>query len=225
MKNCSNYIVLIKLIRKVLDENIQRKMKETFECIQESEKMPAEKKGFVLGIMKALGQAKMGFSQSTQDFMLDTLDSIAEDSLKKPKNRVALIMGIVGNCLTCNLENNKKWNEEKSKRYRYLSQAHIKHQQKHYKCPNMLISCFKLLCNDFIGQMKKESKFLLSFSKAKPDLDMLSQTLRDIIQHYPAIKLPHIKCIIAVYISTLLQLFEIIPQSISSIYFFSSKFC
>ena len=192
-------------------------MKATFECMQRSGKIPPEKKGFVLGIMKALGQARMEFSQPMQDFMLETLDSIAEDSLKKPKNRVALIMGIIGNCIANNLESNKKWSEEKSKRYRYLSQAHIKHQQKQYKCPNMLLSCFKLLCNDFIGQMRKESQYLLSYSKAKPDLDMLANTLRGIIEHFPIIKLSHIKCIIAVYISTLLQLFEIIPQSISSI--------
>ncbi len=183
--------------------------------MQTAGRIPAYKKGLIFGIMKGLGQCATSFSEAMQDFMVSMIDSVAEDSLRKPKNRVALIFGIIGNFMKCQPVETKKWSEDKSKRFRTLAQAHISHQLKQYKCPNMLFTCFRLLCNDFLAQMAHEKRFLLSFAKAKPDAEFLASTVRDIVYHYPLIRLTHIKRVLAYYVATLQKLYEIIPLSIS----------
>ena len=177
-------------------------------------RIPAYKKGLIFGIMKGLGQCATAFSEQMQDFLVKIIESVSEDSLRKPKGRVALIFGTIGNFIRCQPVDSKKWSEDKAKSYRALAQAHITHQLAQNKCPSMLFCCFQLLCNDFLAQMAHEKKFLLSFAKAKPDSEFLASTVRDIVYHYPLVRLRHIKQIIAFYVSTLQKLYEIIPLSI-----------
>jgi len=219
------------------EKNLQNNMKVTFEIMQTTGRIPAYKKGLIFGIMKGLGQGTTKFSENMQEFMVSVIDSVGEESLKKPKNRVALIFGVVANFIVsrsstfdnklANLSNNgnyKKWNEEMACKYRALAQAHINFQLKQYKCPNMLFSCFRLLCNDFLAQMGREKKFLLSYAKAKPDSEYLASLVRDIVYHYPLIRLSHIKRILAVYIATLQKLYEIIPLSIEHSLYLLNQF-
>ena len=201
--------------RAEIERRLQTNVKAIFECMQSAGRIPGYKKGLIFGIMKGLGQCATSFSEGMQDFMVGMIDSVSEDSLRKSKNRIALIFGIISNFMCCQNLASKKWGEDRSKRYRTLAQAHIMHQLKQYKCPNMLFTCFRLLCNDFLAQMSYEKKYLLSFAKAKPDSEFLASTVRDIVYHYPLIRLNHIKRVLAFYVSTLQKLHEIIPLSIS----------
>ncbi len=167
--------------------------------------------------MKGLGQCASSFSAEMQDFLVKIIESVSEDSMRKPKNRVALIFGIIGNFMKCQPVETKKWSEERSKQYRGLAQAHIAHQLNQCKCPSMLFACFRLLCNDFLAHMAHEKIYLLSFAKAKPESEFLASTVRDIVYHYPLIRLRYIKRVLAYYVATLQKLYEIIPLSLPRI--------
>lgn len=203
-------------LRTEVEKSLQRTLKLIFEAMQHAGKISAYRKGLIFGTMKSIGQAEIRFSRETGEIMTSIIGSIGDEALKKPKNMIAFVFDIVGNNFGDRIEGGKElWDEAKAKKYKKLAQAHVTHQLANFNCPNMLLSCFKLLCNDFLGRMEREKNFVMSYAKVKPDLDYLTSILKDTIWRRPSVKLDYIKSLTAVYTRALLRLHETIPLAMS----------
>lgn len=203
-----------------MEKNFENTLKLIFDLMQSSGKIPSNKKGLIFGTIKGINRSPMKLSQNIEKFMISVVNSVAEDSLKKPKNKVAFIFGAVTYLIGIrNDEGQYALEECRVSKYKKLAKAHIDHQLSSFKYPSMLFTCFSLLCTDFLNRMEREKKFVMSYAKAKPEVERLAEILRAIIWKYPAIQLSHIKAVMGVYIKTLLRLYDLIPLSISRILF------
>jgi hypothetical protein len=185
--------------------------------MQTSAKIPSGSRGVVLGVMKSLGRVRIAFTDATQDFLLGLIDSVREEAFKKATNRIALTMDIISNLISCDKDESKRWEGEKTKKYRLFAQAHISHQLKHCRYPNLLLSCFRLLCNDYLRLAKQQCKYLLSYSKLQPDTEYLRLTVGEIVGSSQGLLLP-LSCIseiVSVYVTMLQSLEKIVPASLS----------
>jgi len=206
---------------------LEKTLKLVFDLVQSSGKIAPYKKGLIFGTIKGINKRPMRLSQNVGKFMASVINSVGEDSLRKPKNRIAFIIGAMSYLIEIrNEEGESKFEEAKISRYKKIAKAHIEHQLNSFKYPAMLSSCFNLLCVEFLNRMEREKKFVMSYAKAKPDAEHLATIIRAVIWKYPVVQLSHVKAIMGVYIKTLLKLYDLIPLSISRTFspYYSSRF-